>query len=103
MIAAVFALEAGPLASVSFEGDLDVYRLAEVREALKALRSTDSATVNLHKVGYFDATILGSIVELAKARSQAGLSKPTVITASPLHRQIFEITNLDEIVELRSR
>lgn len=87
-------------AVVSFDGDLDVFRGAEVRSALKRLAAAECAIVDLVRVRYFGACVLGALARLAAQRHAAGLRATVVVVADSRLRRLFEITRMDAVLDV---
>ena len=87
-------------AVVSFEDDLDICRNGEIRSGLERVAAAECAIVDLARVGYFGACLLGAIARLAVERRAAGLRATIVVVPDPRLRGLFEITGVDTVVEL---
>jgi anti-sigma B factor antagonist len=85
---------------VSFDGDLDIFRDSEVRSALLRVAEAECVIVDLSRVRYFGACLLGALAGLASERYAARLRAPVVVVANPRLRRLFEITGMDRIVDL---
>jgi anti-anti-sigma factor len=85
---------------VSFDGELDICRRAEIREALRGLAAAERAIVDLSRVRYFEACVLGELAKLAAERREAALRPPVVVVPDPRLRRLFELARMDDTVAL---
>lgn len=87
-------------AILSFDGDLDIVRIGEVRRALQSVSDAECAIVDIARVRYLEACVLGSFARLAAERKAARLRAPIIVVADGRLRRLFEITGLDAILVL---
>lgn len=82
---------------VALNGDLDVYRAAEVRLALQHAAAQQRLIVDLSEVGTISAAILTEFVRCYKHRMMQGLEPARLVVRSSVVRKIFEITDLGRL------
>ena len=75
-------------------GELDLASVAELREALAAVRSDGALTLDLSELTYIDSSGLHAIIECANSvNGQGGVR---IRHANPSIVRVFEIVDFDE-------
>ena len=82
---------------VILSGELDVYRVAEVRQALAPARDKERVVIDMSGVQIISAAVLTEFVRCYKERLKKGYEPARVVAASPHVRRIFEITELAKL------
>ncbi|MDY7221024.1 STAS domain-containing protein [Halalkalibacterium halodurans] len=86
---------------LNVEGEIDAYTAQELREKLLPLTEIKGRQVVVHlaDVHYIDSTGLGIFIGALKSAHQHGsFLKLTGVT--PRVRRLFDITGLDEVIEI---
>jgi anti-sigma B factor antagonist len=85
---------------VSIVGDLDAHRADALDGAIDdALAEERSLVINLRDTTFIGSVGIAGIVRAHRRLSPSG-SSVRVIPGRPIHRRIFEVTGLDEIIEI---
>ena len=88
--------EASSPRALAFVGDLDFAIDRGVRDALETLAAP--ARIDLSRVRYIDARILGEFLRLAKRMAP---ERPSLFGVQPQVRRILEIVKVDHLFVLR--
>jgi anti-anti-sigma factor len=85
----------GAVACLAVEGELTIYRAAELKPALlEAVRTHDAPALDLSAVTEFDSA--GLQLLLMARREAAGLGKRVIVAAaSPAVRDVFALLGMD--------
>lgn len=87
---------------VEFVGELDVWREAEIAEALEAAVHSELVEVSISRVPCVGSTLLNALVKLRRHRLDAGLSRPILVFgANVLARRVLALTGLDALFNVR--
>lgn len=84
-------------------GEIDAYTAPKLKESLLPLtqRKGNTVEVNLEHVNYMDSTGLGIFVSALKSTKEND-SKLVLVNLQDRILRIFEITGLDDIIEIRA-
>ncbi|MFD1415161.1 STAS domain-containing protein [Oceanobacillus jeddahense] len=84
-------------------GEIDAYTAPELKESLMPLikESDNEVEVDLENVQYMDSTGLGVFVSALKASKESGSHFSVKNVQGRVYR-IFEITGLDEIIDIKA-
>ena len=88
---------------LNLSGEIDAYTAPQLKESLLPLtqRKGNTVEVNLENVNYMDSTGLGIFVSALKSTKENG-SKLVLVNLQDRILRIFEITGLDDIIEIRA-
>lgn len=88
---------------VSLGGELDIYTAPSLKEKLLELISEEGHTleVDLENVSYMDSTGIGVFINVFK-NATATKSHLRLINLTDRVSRLFEITGLDELIEIES-
>ncbi|MDG5787936.1 STAS domain-containing protein [Evansella sp. AB-P1] len=86
---------------VFLDGEVDVYTASILKEKLNPLAegTNQSIVVDLAKVNYIDSTGLGVFIGVLKAVDKKG-SNLKISGANPRVKRLFEITGLNEVMDV---
>jgi anti-sigma B factor antagonist len=89
-------------ALVALAGELDLSRLAELRERLAdpQVLSASGVRVDLSEVSFLDSVIVGAIVTACKRARSAGSSFSVVCGNEGMVRKVFELDGLVEYLQM---
>lgn len=82
---------------VVFSGDLDIYRVPEVRKALERARDKERVIIDMSEVHTLSAAVLTEFVRCYKHRSRKQWEPARLVVTSRQVRRIFEITELAKL------
>ncbi len=89
------------LIKISLDGDLDAYSSDEFKDAvLKQLPGSKDILINAKKLNFIDSTGLGSLISIYNTIKE---QKKTISIEEikPNVKQIFEITELDKLFNIK--
>ncbi|MBU9710438.1 STAS domain-containing protein [Evansella tamaricis] len=88
---------------VFLKGEVDVYTAPTLKESLYPLaeQKEKKIVVDLSNINYIDSTGLGIFIGALKATDKSN-STITICGANARVKRLFEITGLDEIIEIVS-
>lgn len=90
-------------ARLSFAGDLDVYRRAEVAEAFPPPQSISRLVVDMRNATLIDSSIIAVLMRYRRSFIEAGGNgHDIVLVVPPQLRRIFEITGLVSLLTIVS-
>ncbi|MFC4025321.1 STAS domain-containing protein [Oceanobacillus longus] len=84
-------------------GEIDAYTAPKLKEALLPLTKVDGriVEVDLENVNYMDSTGLGVFISALKSTKESNSSLTLINLQDRVHR-IFEITGLDEVIDIKA-
>lgn len=82
---------------VVFSGDLDIYRVPEVRKALDGARDKTRVIIDMSDVRTLSAAVLSEFVRCHKERVRHQAEPARLVVTSRQVRRIFEITELAKL------
>ncbi|HVR45781.1 MAG TPA: STAS domain-containing protein [Candidatus Binatia bacterium] len=85
---------------ISLVGDFDIAERARLLDAFAIATSAAVVVIDLKKTRYLDSTVLECIVALRHAVAERG-ARLVLVGLSPDIRRIFEICNLERLLEIR--
>lgn len=88
----------GERGHLTLEGEYDLSRQEEVATLFASCDDESPVVIDLTNVTYLDSTILRELIAL---RNRGAKRTITLIGVAPHIRRIFQIVNLDRIVEIR--
>ena len=89
------------LIKISLEGDLDAYSSDEFKDAvLKQLPGSKDILINAKKLNFIDSTGLGSLISIYNTIKEQEKTI-SIEEIKPNVRQIFEITELDKLFNIK--
>lgn len=89
------------LIKISLEGDLDAYSSDEFKEAvLKKIPSSKDILINARKLNFIDSTGLGSLISIYNNIKEQEKTI-SIEEIKPNVKQIFEITELDKLFNIK--
>lgn len=83
-------------------GEYDIARQAELDAELAKAYSASAVVLDMREVTYIDSTALTCFIRLQKRLKENGPGRVQLSGVRPNVRRIFELTNLDQIFEVRS-
>ncbi|WP_067730250.1 STAS domain-containing protein [Oceanobacillus damuensis] len=88
---------------LNVSGEIDAYTAPKLKETLLPLTKEEEKTVevNLENVNYMDSTGLGVFISALKSAKESN-SKLTLVNLQDRVLRIFEITGLDDIIDIRA-
>ena len=85
---------------VRLNGDYDISRREELRDALYALREVDALAIDLAEVRYMDSTALGVMINFNKRFIQQGGPPIKLQNIQPKLMRLISTTGLDKVFDL---
>ncbi|MGJ9459401.1 STAS domain-containing protein [Oceanobacillus sp. CF4.6] len=84
-------------------GEIDAYTAPKLKEALLPLTKVDGriVEVDMENVNYMDSTGLGVFISALKSTKESNSTLTLINLQDRVHR-IFEITGLDEIMDIKA-
>jgi anti-sigma B factor antagonist len=82
------------------EGELDFASIPEFEEATAAIPSAARLLVDLRALQFIDSTGVSALVRLHQQMAGGGGTLGCVVAAGGLPRRLFELTGLDDLLEL---
>lgn len=89
------------LIEITLDGDLDAYSSDEFKEAvLKKIPSSKDILINAKKLNFIDSTGLGSLISIYNNIKEQEKTI-SIEEIKPNVKQIFEITELDKLFNIK--
>lgn len=88
---------------LNVSGEIDIYTAPKLKETLLPLTKVEGKTVevNLENVNYMDSTGLGTFISALKSTKENN-SKLTLVNLQDRVMRIFEITGLDDVIDIKA-
>lgn len=86
--------------TVKLDGDYDLSRREELRDALYALKDADAVAIDLQNVSYMDSAGLGVLINFNKRFVQQGGPPIRLLNVQPRLRRVVGITGLDKVFDI---
>lgn len=85
---------------ITLNGDYDISRREELRDALYALRDVDAVAIDLEAVHYMDSTALGVMINFNKRFIQQGGPPIKLRNVQPRLQRLINTTGLDKVFDV---
>ena len=84
---------------VSFNGELDIWKEAEVEARLSVVDGGAPVVIDLSEVRYLDSAFLSALVRLRRRLPHATI---TLVVEAPSVRRIFELTEMHRLFQIEA-
>jgi anti-sigma B factor antagonist len=86
---------------ISLDGEFDFASRERLNDAFSAALRSPLIVVDLGLATYIDSTVLGCLLGLSKAATEAG-STFVIVGASAFARRLFTVTALEKVFDIRN-